>query len=206
VFPCGAVLETFAADPGWTSVGLPDGGSDFRWSATAYAGGDMGEIGGTLQRSGAMQSYADTTLAISTGDCVAASGVLVAPNEDDDYNSVIHFGHFSTTGGPLIGFSFAESDNATLRVYLEAGAVSQQVFVMDQIDMPRMWSYEYDPASGMMTLGMDGLGTEAIAVTPDDVAGMDAIDAFGLLKLPHDTPEQYPGLLRMYVDEIAYTR
>jgi hypothetical protein len=203
---CDAVLETFAADPAWPTVGLPDGGTVFGWSATANAGGAVGEVGGTLQRSGNSHQYADTAITVAAGDCIAAQGRIVMPMEAADYNAVVHFGHFSTSGGPSIGFSFAENPNSTLRVYLEAGSVSQQVFVMEDIATPRTWSYEYDPAMGTMTLEMEGLGSQSVPVAPADVGSIDAIDAFGWYKTPHETPEVYPGVLAIYLDEIAYTR
>jgi hypothetical protein len=203
---CDAALETFAVDPAWTVIGLPDGGTVFGWAATAYAGGDAGEIGGTLQRAGTDHRYADTALSVESGDCVAAQGRLVVSSEDPDYNAIVSFGHFSTTGGgPEIGFSFGESDNSQVRVFLVAGSVSEQVFLLDA-GTAHSWSYAYDPTSGMMTLAIDGLGSESRPVMPADVAGIESIDAFGMFKTPHDTPELYPGLLEVYLDEISYTR
>jgi hypothetical protein len=204
--PCDAALETFGTNPAWATMGLPDGGTVFGWGTTAFAAGDAGEIGGTLQRSGSGQYYADTTIAVASGECIAAQGRLIAPMEDADFNSIVSFGHFSTGGGPHIGFSFGEGDASTLRVFLVAGSVSQQVFLMEDIATPRTWSYEYDPGSGMMTLEMEGLGSQSVPVAPADVGGIEAIDAFGMFKTPHETPELYTGLLEVYLDEITYTR
>jgi hypothetical protein len=206
VLPCEAELETFAANPGWTVQGLPDAGTVFGWGMTAYAGGDLGEIGGTLQRAGTMQYYADTTIAITAGGCISASGLLVATMEDSDYNSVFGFGHFSTGGGPHVGWSFAEADNSTLRVSVNAGGFSEQLFVMDDISTPRAWSYEYDPARATVTLTMDGLGSESRPVAADQIGDVAAIDAFGMFKTPHENPDAYTGQLGLYLDEIAYTR
>jgi hypothetical protein len=204
---CEAELETFAANPAWTVMGLPDEGTVFGWGATAYAGGASGEIGGTLQRSGNAQYYADTTIVVVSGDCVAAQGRLVAPMEDSDFNSLVGFGHFSTGGvGPHIGFSFGEGANSTLRVFMTAGGASQEAFTIQDIATPREWSYEYDPVAGMMTLEMEGLGSQSIAVAPAAVAGIAGIDAFGMFKTAHDTPEDHVGLLGVYLDEITYTR
>lgn len=203
---CAPELQTFAADPGWEPLNLPDQGNVFAWVQTANAGGGAGEIGGTLQRAGVDQYFADTSIQIATGECISAQGRLVAPSEASDFNSIINFGHFSRSGGPHVGFSFGEHDGSTLRVFLVAGSLSQQVFLLEAIATPRTWSYEYDPTTGMMTLEIEGLGSQSVPVAPGDVEGIEGIDAFGMFKTPHDTPEMYPGLLEAYLDEISYTR
>lgn len=207
LLPCDGALETFDVDPAWMMAGLPNAGNDFGWRTSAFAGGNAGEIGGTLQRSALTQYFGDTGISIDAGDCVSASGRLVAPSEAADYDSTISFGHFSTSGSGLkIGFGFSENPDSTLRVLLQAGAVSFEAFTILDIATPRAWSYQYDPVAATMTLTMDGLGTETATVTAQDVAGIEGLDAFGLSKIPHDLPDASPGLLELYLDDVTYTR
>jgi hypothetical protein len=203
--PCGEVLESFTVDPGWTSTGLPSDGNVFGWVDSGNAAGMPGEIGGTMQRAGIEIAYADRTISVAAGDCIAASGWIALPSEDSNYNSLLHFGHFGTNA-PHIGFTFAEGDNSTLRVSMEAGTFSEQELVLDDIATPRMWSYVYDPVEASMTLAFDGFGSVTRPVPSDMIGDVTAIDSFGVFKHPHDTPADYPGLLELYLDEIAYTR
>jgi len=204
--PCDAMIETFAADPGWTAVALPHEGNAFGWVGTAIAGGNAGEIGGTLQRSNTALTYADTTVAIAAGDCVTATGVLAATMRDDNFNTGLGFGHFSTSTGMLIGFRLAEANGGMLRVSVHAGAFEEQLALMDAVGVPRVWSYAYDPVAGTMSLSIDGVGGVTRPVDAATVAGMEQIDAFGLSLPSSDNAGAYPGLLGLYLDEIAYTR
>jgi hypothetical protein len=38
------------------------------------------------------------------------------------------------------------------------------------------------------------------------IGDVTAIDSFGVFKHPHDNVSDHPGLLELYLDEIAYTR
>lgn len=204
--PCDAMVETFAVDPGWTSSGLPDGANAFAWSPSANVGAAAGEIGGTLQRSGNDEVYADTGIALAPGDCITASGLLIMPSAASDFNSTFYFGHFGSAGGPRIGIGFAENGDASVRVYIEAGGLSELAFVMDGAGTQREWSYAYDPETTVMSLTIVGVGSVEREVPAGMLGDVAAVDSFGFTKGPHETPEMYTGLLELWFDEITYTR
>lgn len=96
--------EDFANDPGWEESGnhatFPDpvqaGAHDFGFSATNFAGGAPGEIGGTFWRAGTGYGYyADRVGPLTLADRLEARGRVVlkvaAPNSD------MYLGWFSST-------------------------------------------------------------------------------------------------------------
>lgn len=205
--PCMGQLETFAVDPGWTPSGLPDGANVYGWiSGSSHAGGDPGEIGGTFQRSGALNSFFDGVAPAGAEACINASGRLAIRNIEGNYNTSVLFGHFSTSGGGVVGMSIAEHDGATVRVFMRAGGFDELAFIVDASDVSREWSYAYDPTAATMTLAVEGYGSLSRPITAEQAMGIAALDAFGVLHTPNDSPGDSQGTIEMYFDEISYTR
>src|SRR4029077_3918118 len=86
--------QDFSQDPKWDASGNRAtyqskdvaGAHDFGFSATNYAGGKPGEVGGTFWRSGKYAWYADRTGPLTLDDRLEASGKVVlkssAPESD----------------------------------------------------------------------------------------------------------------------------
>jgi hypothetical protein len=207
----GPGMEDFSDDPGWTAFNLPDGMNDYGWSAmTTFAGGTAaGEAGGTFQRSGDTGFYAHIFGGLlGATDSIEGSGRIVATVEDDDFDSIAFIGHFSTTELQGVGMQLAENtDPNTLRVFIRAGGLSEVVFVLPVDGVSREWSYDYDPTGGgVMTLMIEGLGSQTRPLSPEQAQQVTALDAFGIAHTPQPDPASMPGLLSLYIDDVQYTR
>jgi hypothetical protein len=204
--PCAGELETFAVDPGWTAIGLPNGGNMYGWqNGAAHAGGDPGEIGGTLQRANGRNAYADSIGVVDAGACIAARGRIAVPLIESEFNTYLEIGHFPLAGGAGVGIAIAEDNGERVRVYMVGGGAGEVEFLLEESATSREWSYVFDPATAMMTLTIEGYGSVSKPVTPDQLA-ITGIDAFGIHQEAHDNASDSPGLLELYLDEIEYTR
>lgn len=205
--PCAGELETFAVDPNWTAIGLPSDGNVYGWQGgTAHAGGDAGEIGGTLQRAGIRNAYAHSMGVVMPGTCIAARGRIAVPSIESEFNTNIVIGHFPLAGGAGVGFALVEDNGDRLRVYMVGGGNGEVEFMLEESATSREWSYVLDPTTAMMTLSFEGYGSVSKPVTPDQAMAITGIDAFGISQDPHDNAGSYPGLLELWLDEIEYTR
>lgn len=205
--PCAGELETFAVDPAWTSVGLPHDGNVYGWiGGSMLAGGDPGEIGGTLQRTNSRLAYAHSIGVVQAGACIAAHGRIAMPSVESQFNTNIRIGHFALAGGPGVGFELVEDNGERVRVYMVGGGNGEVEFLLDESPTAREWSYVLDPSAAMMTLSIEGYGSVSKPVTPDQAMALAGIDAFGIQQEEHDNASDSPGLLELYLDEIAYTR
>jgi hypothetical protein len=204
---CAGELETFAIDPVWTAIGFPDDGNAYGWVAGgAQSGGDPGEIGGTFQRSGTRTVFADAITPTSADDCIAAQGRLVIPRVEGSFNSYVQFGHFPLAAGTGVGFAFSEGSDNTVRVFMISGGADELAFMLDAPGVALEWSYSFDPSTAMMTLTLEGYGSLSRPVTPEIAMALVGLDAFGIHHEPHDNANDSPGVLEVYLDEIAYTR
>jgi hypothetical protein len=207
VTPCPTELESFATDPGWVAKNLPDGKNDYAWSpGTANAGGGAGEIGGRFQRSTHRSSLAHVIPAKDSTSCIYASGRIAIPRIDDDFRSRVSFGHFDGLEGAHVGFDVANEDGGGVRVILMAGGLSELAFILDAPEVARTWTYAWDPMLSTMTLTIDGIGTITRALAPSQSAAMQGLDRFGIRHQDHDTADNNPGVMKVYLDEIDYTR
>jgi hypothetical protein len=205
--PCTGELETFAVDPGWTAIGLPNGGNMYGWqNGAAHAGGDPGEIGGTLQRANSRNAYADSIGVVGAGACIAARGRIAVPLVESEFNTYLEIGHFPLAGGAGVGIAIAEDNGERVRVYMVGGGAGEVEFLLEESATSREWSYVFDPATAMMTLTIEGYGSVSKPVTPDQALAITGIDAFGIHQEAHDDASNSPGLLELYLDEIEYTR
>jgi hypothetical protein len=205
--PCAGELETFAVDPGWTAIGLPNGGNVYGWqNGAAHAGGDPGEIGGTLQRANARNAYADSIGVVGAGACIAARGRIAVPLVESEFNTYLEIGHFPLAGGAGVGLAIAEDNGERVRVYMVGGGTGEVEFLLEESATSREWSYVFDPATAMMTLTIEGYGSVSKPITPDQALAITGIDAFGIHQEAHDNASESPGLLELYLDEVEYTR
>jgi hypothetical protein len=204
--PCGLELESFDADPGWVSSGLPDGGNVYGWSApTSHAGGGLGEVGGTFQRSLGDSYYADAVGVLDATRCIAATGLLAVTRQDADYNDGAWIGHFAVDADALVGFVVYEHVEG-VRIFVNAGGLHELAFEVPDPDVPRAWSYAYDPIAATITLDLEGFGSVSHDLTPEEVEPIADLDAFGLRNAPSSEPEIAPGLLELWIDDVDYTR
>lgn len=214
--------QDFSHDPHWDSLrnhstyrSTDAGGAhNFGYSETNFAGGERGEIGGTMWRGGKYAYYADRVGPLSLADRLEARGrfVLMVGAPDSD----MYFGWFSSVtkdappdeagnflgihvGGPTrIGHYFqpvvttAKGD----RFRANDGPVVAQKKVCN-------WRLEYDPN------GDGGKGVVVVALDQEKVrlplkAGVQAqgasFDRFGLF-----TASAGGQLVRVYLDDLQYT-
>jgi hypothetical protein len=204
--PCQLELEAFTEDPGWSAHGVPDGGNVYGWSGlTDHAGGDVGEIGGTFQRSGSASYYADAVGPLDGTQCIAASGSLAVTRKDVDFNTGIRIGHFAVDGEGFVGLVVLE-DVAGVRIFVGAGGLYQLAFEVADPEVPRAWSYAYDPIAASMTIDLEDFGSVSHDLTPEEIAPIAEIDAFGLHNVAAVEPSVAPGLLELWIDDATYTR
>lgn len=204
--PCAGALETFASDPGWATVGLPLGGNDYGWSpSTAHAGGSLGELGGTFQRSASPTSYFTVIEPQGAMDCIAAGGRLAVTSQDPDFDQGVRLGHFLPESGSFVGFSVNEGVEGAVRIFMHAGGLMTLAFEVDDPAVPRSWSYVYEPSTTTMTLELEGLGSVARVLTEEEVAAIADLQAFGLWTVATGDEQSAPGMLELWIDEVAHT-
>jgi hypothetical protein len=206
--------EPFDNDPGWVSFNLPNGANDFGYQTSAHAGGAPGEVGGAFQRSDSSSYYADLGIEVLTADdAMSASGTLNLTREDGDFDSPVLFGYFSSAEpGPdpleqFVGVMARESLGGGTRIGGQVGATLPFVFELQGLDIVRTWSFSYDPnagTSGEMTFSVSGPdgGSNTAPVSAADRAGIQELDAFGIL-LPGMAPKpNSEGLMEVYFDDL----
>ncbi len=216
------VVVDFSKDPGWveannraTIENPPVGAHDFGFSPkTSFAGGNEGEIGGDLWRSGKYGYYADKVGPLSLGDRLEAGGKVVlkvgAPDSD------VYLGWFSSTaketpptesgnflgvhvGGPTrVGHYFIPRMATSKRTLakVEKGPILTPGKVFE-------WSLVYDPGAN------GGQGELRVSLDKESVTlplkkGLNAeeanFDRFGLFNSTAGGQ-----LVRIYLDDLKYT-
>jgi hypothetical protein len=173
-----------------------------------------GEIGGAFQRSESVSYYADLGIEVLTADdAMSASGTLNITREDGNYNSEVLFGYFNTAApGPdpveqFVGLMVRESMGGGTRIGGKVGVSLPDAFELQGLDVVRTWSFAYDPnagASGEMTLTVSGPGG-GFRVTPvsaADRAGIEELDAFGILVPEMASQPGGEGILEIYYDDV----
>jgi WD40 repeat protein len=215
--------QDFAADPQWIGAGnrttFEDreqvGAHDFGFSAnTAHAGGQAGEVGGGLWRSGDYGYYADRVGPLDLKRRLEASGKvkLVVAGPDSDmfigwFNSAsknqspfdagdfigIHVGG-PTRIGHYFNPSFAFANGA--RGKLDRGPILTPAKVFD-------WSLVYDPAANdghgemRVTLGKESV---MLPLKPGQKNAPAKFDRFGLF-----TSTAGGQMVKIYLDDLKYT-
>jgi hypothetical protein len=204
---CPSQPETFASHPGWLPKNLPDGKNDYGYSpGTSNTGGGAGEIGGRFQRSTHRTAYAHVIPPLNGASCLYASGRIAIPRVDDDFRSRVSFGHFDGLGGAHVGFDVANEENGNVRIFIMAGGLSELAFIVNDPATHRTWDYFWDPTTSTMTLTIDGLGTVTRPLSPGQAAAIQGLDRFGIRHDDHEDADNHPGIMKLYLDEIDYTR
>jgi len=226
----------FADDPNWIGAGnrtqYPQrehgGAHDFGFSdKTHLAGGDAGEVGGTLWRSGPYAYYADRLAKLTLDDRLEARGKVFLEAGPPD--SGIYFGWFKSgektlaptqagnflgvkIGGPTrVGHYFAPAYATTQPSLPEQGnlqhppnvSVERRTGPVLTPQKPLEWTLVYDPADNdgngaiRVTLGEE---TVTLPLKPGDRRTGATFDRFGLI-----TGHRGGNALRIYFDDLAYT-
>jgi hypothetical protein len=215
------VTEDLTKDPGWVGShnrgqikSAPIGAHNFGYSATNFAGGQPGELGGDLWRNGRYAYYADRVGPLTLDDRLEARGKVVlkvgAPDSD------VYLGWFSSAqkekspaaagnflgvhiGGPTrIGHYFQPSltTGRGTRGQPKRGPILTPGKVFE-------WSLVYDPTANggngeiRVTLGQE---TARFALPKGAKAEGAHFDRFGLFNATIGGQ-----LVRIYLDDLKYT-
>jgi hypothetical protein len=220
--------EEFSKDPGWEGVGNHEyfddpvlyGSNDFGFSATHYAGGQPGEIGGRLWRVDKGESHLKGWYGVDTGnltlnDTLEAHGKIAFRRFCID--SGMHIGFFNSKeqGWPPRNFVGVNVDSLS-RVGLlfmpmygtREGAWNigdgelSPCFVDD--GNPLEFSIVYDPQAeqglGALTVRL-GDQTTALPLKPGEKEQGAAMNRFGIFNM-QDNNGKY---CEVYIDDIEYT-
>jgi hypothetical protein len=214
--------DDFTNDPNWDASGnratyaAKDvaGAHDFGFSPTHYAGGQVGEVGGTFWRAGKYAYYADRVGPLSLDDRLEAHGKVILKSGAPD--SDMYLGWFNSSskdepplkagnflgvhvGGPTrVGHYFHPSLTSATGAHEQAktGAVLTPGVVYE-------WSLIYDPAGEggagtiQVTLGKE---TQTFALRHGIKAQGATFDRFGLF-----TSNIGGQIVRVYFDDLKYT-
>ncbi|MBI4556954.1 MAG: hypothetical protein HY706_05165 [Candidatus Hydrogenedentes bacterium] len=218
------VREDFAADPGWIGVNnVPDPGivqtktQDFGFSATNYAGGAVGEIGGRVCRSFTPAAYWKNIPNRTLEDRLAASGRLSVTESSGGAGVLIGwFNHGSRGWRTPNSLAFRiDGESGKFRVFFEYGTQNWQTGGGQTFEGPyqttktpllvadgtaHLWRLEYDPSGagddGEITFYLDDQAYTA-ALLPGHKAGGAVFDRFGILN------QQISGTeLTVYLDDV----
>jgi hypothetical protein len=227
--------EDFSKDAGWIGSGnrtrfqdRKQGGThDYGFSPeTNHAGGQAGEVGGTLWRSGVYSYYADKVGPLSLNDRLEARGKIVLLRAPPD--SGMYFGWFNSAergtaptqagnflgvkiGGPTHAGHYFAPAYATARSAKEQNAEPRRKRLSTEarqgpLLVPQKifdWSLVYDPAGNSgegtieVTLGKD---KTSLPLRDGDKARGAALDRFGLF-----TCHIGGSFVEIYLDDLQYT-
>ena len=213
--------EVSATAQGWTAFNPYH---PIVWANTSYAGGTVGEAGGTFGRvpAAAAGYYADTDLGVTLGldDSVSASGRLIFTN-NVSFNNNIYLGHFNTNGfaglnSSFVGLQFNENSVTNLRMYaymrLQDGTVRTSVASTAIITNIAYFDYNYSPS------GNSGLG-QLVVNLRDSGSNVLATQTANLISGDKDTGGQLvawgasegaldltTASIDMFWDNVSYTR
>jgi hypothetical protein len=218
-----SALETFDTDPGWEAVNNrpgPDAGvmreQSFGYSATQFAGGETGEIGGRVDRTFTPARYATPVPTRSLQDRLEASGRFAVTQSDG--------------GGVLIGWFNEDSrgwrtpnslvfridgSGGKYRVFFEYGTQHWKTGGGETFEGPYQttktpmhpadgtvhdWKFVYDPAgeagNGVLQFTLDGT-TYSARMAPGHKADGATFNRFGILN------QQVPGgTVTVYLDDL----
>jgi hypothetical protein len=214
--------QDFAHDPNWDASGNRttyktakiSGAHDFGFSNTSFAGGQPGEVGGTIWRAGSYAYYADRVGPLTLNDRLEASGKVVlkvgAPDSD------MFIGWFNSTnktkspaesenflgihvGGPTrVGHYFQPSLTSA------AGSKNQaKTGPVLEPDKVYQWTLTYDPAAehGLGAIRVT-LGSETVTlILRKGIRSQNAtFDRFGLFNSTIGGQ-----IVKIYFDDLQYT-
>ncbi len=180
------VTETFDTDLGNFDLefGNVEGDNNFGFSDTNNAGGDPGELGGTVARSDVLRFVADVTIGtLTTNDELKMSGQFMLNNIN--FDGEFHFGYFNTESGSDLGFRFHEPGSGSgdsFRLQIDGGG--DQTGKSDPPHAPTNQVVNFNLTFAPSGNG-DGSGTLSGQIGGEDVtldvgANEDVYNAFGL--------------------------
>jgi hypothetical protein len=213
--------EDFSQDPGWEGSHnrgtfpnlMPAGAHDFGYSATSFAGGARGEVGGVLWRGGKYAYYADRVGPLSLEDRLEAGGrvVMVVGGVDAD----IYLGWFNSANkdqspvqaGPFLGVHVG----GPTRVghYFQPALATAKGNKGHANGGPLLtpgkvyrWSLVYDPAAeggqGAVQVSLDNQSVK-LSLRRGFKQGA-LFDRFGLFN-----PGEGGQIVKIYLDDLKYT-
>jgi hypothetical protein len=211
----GVVTDNFDADPGWTGTGNQSNGNNYGFSAsTSFAGGALGEIGGTFSRTNPHR-YFDSTLGgtfgtLSLDQALSITGRVIVRNPIN-YNNNIIFGFFDSADpdNTALGFQISEASNqstADHRLFLRSESTHGNSVVIDGYDIARTFALTYDPTGpGSLTIELQGPGGASLTEQLNtSFRGSGALlDSIGFVDggLGNNPANQ----VDIFVDDLAYT-
>jgi hypothetical protein len=210
----------FAADPKWESIGSHvkfqehDIVSDqnFGFSPTTFAGGESGEIGGTIWHSARPVAwYADRigpldlsqplhasgkiTLQVGAPDSGALLGWFNTNNKDAPLKETRNFLGAHIEGPTRVGHYFSPRFNASDGTRREPDHAA----VLPPDGKPHAFAIDYDPQTAELRTTLDGKTTTTTLRGSDLKAGA-TFDRFGLLSMRRGGQK-----VILWVDDLTYT-
>ena len=212
----------FANDPQWDGEGNRStfteteapGTQDFGYSQTNFAGGSIGELGGTVWRS-TFASYADRVGPLTLKQPLVASGRVVLTGADPDSDVCLGWFHSGAQEGEkknardFIGIAIGGPTRIGhyFRPMVTTGSGERSVApkgpVLHPDGKPHTWSVAYDPAAngghGAVTVTLD---QETVTLDlPEKLRAEDLqFDRFGLF-----APGVGGSKVKIYFDDLEYT-
>jgi hypothetical protein len=185
--------STFDTDPGWTGSNNTTGTSDFGYSAgTSNAGGNPGEIGGTIGRNSPIPFYAVSVGSLTDSDALSFSGQYIQESGASGsyigfFNDSLSTGTADGTPNDFLGMLVGKvAGSAPHNVYVEANSVTgAQARTAEQTpsyDTVYDFSFSYDP--GMQIASLTVNGATITASTSAFTEGNQAFDYFGMMGIP----------------------
>ncbi len=220
--------EDFSNDPGWEAIGNQEyfddtilyGTNDFGFSATSYAGGKTGEIGGRLWRVDKSESHLKAWYGIDVGtltlnDRLEAHGVICIRRFCID--SGMHLGFFNSgeQGWPpknFVGVNLDSLSRVGLLFMPMYGAKEGAWSIGDEYNSPHFvddgtplkWSIVYDPQAiqglGSVTVTL-GDQSSTISLKPGEKDQGAVMNRFGIFNM-QDNNGKY---CEVYLDDIEYS-
>lgn len=206
----GLVSEDFSRDPGWQgSRNAPDPSvgvtkvQDFGFSMTRHAGGQPGEIGGTVWRSLTPASYAKPIPRRTLNDRLSAGGRFSVTRAEGGSGVLIGWFNSGSRGWrtPNSLVFRIDGEGGKFRVFFEYGTQTWktgggQTFegpyqttrtpMLPADDTPHRWSLDYDPAGaggrGEIAFTLDGQTYKAV-LEPGHKAEGAVFDRFGIMNV-----------------------
>ena len=216
--------QDFAADPGWVGAGnrvtFEDrelvGAHDFGFSAkTSHAGGQPGEVGGGLWRSGDFGYYADRVGPLDLEQRLEARGKVKLVTAGPDSDMIIGWFSSSATtenaGGRRRISSASTSAGRRASATTSFPSFATAKGTIGKVDRGPVltpgkvfdWSLIYDPAANggngemRVTLGKESV---TLALKPGQKAQGATLDRFGLF-----TSTAGGQMVKIYLDDLTYT-
>jgi len=196
-------------------VNVPGGDNDFGFSNTSYAGGDAGELGGTIARSDVARYVADGTLGgtLTTNDEIKMSGQFKLNNIN--FNGRFFFGYFNTANiadferpSPGLGLWFYEpgggsGDSFRLRICAGGEATGTGDPPHAPQNLVVNFNLTLTPSGNNDGSGSISANINGAEVTVNVRANEDVYNAFGLVV--GFVGSSRPDKVTAYFDNLKYT-